>query len=73
MLAALIPAFGELAFMLLRTAGLVLFWLVFFSTYVTVTAATSATTARRLSPLELARRFALTYGQIAIGFTSLIT
>jgi hypothetical protein len=67
-LAALIPAFGEVAFMVVRTAGLVLFWLVFFSAYVAVTAGMSAVTAGRLSPLDMARSFALTLVPIAIGY-----
>ena len=67
-LAALTPSFHEHAFMVVRTAGLVVFWLVFFSAYVAVSAAMSAATARRLSAIATARSFALTLVPIAIGY-----
>jgi hypothetical protein len=67
-LATVIPSVGEFAFMAVRTAGLVLFWLVFFSAYVAVTAAMSVVTARSLSALDMARSFALTLVPIAIGY-----
>ena len=51
-----------------RSAGLIAFWLVFFGAYVGVCAVMSAVTGNRLSPLELARRFALSLVPIAIGY-----
>ena len=67
-LAAQLPGFHDLAPMAVRSAGLIVFWLVFFSAYVGVCALMSAVTGGRLSPLELARRFALTLVPIAIGY-----
>lgn len=67
MLAAYLPA-GDLAFMAVRTAGLVAFWLVLFGAYVAVCAAMSAVTAGRLSPFEMARGFVFTLVPIAIGY-----
>jgi hypothetical protein len=65
---ALMPSFGEGAAMAVRTAGLLVFWLVFFGAYVGVSAAMSAATASRLSTIETARSFALTLVPIAIGY-----
>jgi hypothetical protein len=67
-LTASMPSFGEGAAMVVRTAGLVVFWLVFFGAYVVVSAAMSAATAGRLSAIEAARSFALTLVPIAIGY-----
>ncbi len=66
-LAAHLPA-GDLGFLAVRTAGLVVFWLVLFASYVAVSAAMSTVTAGRLSPLEMARTFVLTLVPIAIGY-----
>ncbi|MSO67941.1 MAG: hypothetical protein EXQ82_09070 [Pseudolabrys sp.] len=66
-LAANLPA-GDFGFMAVKTAGLVVFWLVFFWAYVAISAAMSAMTARRLSPLGMARNFVFTLVPIAIGY-----
>jgi hypothetical protein len=66
--AAWLPALGAFKLVTVRTAGLILFWLVFLGAYVAVCATMSAVTAGRLSPLALARRFALTLVPIAIGY-----
>jgi hypothetical protein len=66
--AAHLSASGELRFLAIRTAGLVAFWLVFFGAYLGVSAVMSAVTAGRLSPLAVARSFALTLVPIAIGY-----
>ena len=66
-LAAYLPA-GDFGFMAVKTAGLIVFWLVFFGAYVAVSAAMSAMTARRLSPLDMARSFVFTLVPIAIGY-----
>jgi hypothetical protein len=63
-----LPMLGDFKLMAIRTAGLVAFWLVFFGAYVGVSAVMSAVTAGRLSPLDMARSFALTLVPIAIGY-----
>jgi hypothetical protein len=67
-LAADLPAFGESASLLIRTCGLVAFWVMFFGAYVAVSAAMSVVVAARLSALDIARTFALTLVPIAIGY-----
>jgi hypothetical protein len=67
-LAAHIAALGDFKFIAIRTAGLVVFWLLFFGAYVGCGAVMSAVTARRLSPLTMARSFAFTLVPIAIGY-----
>jgi hypothetical protein len=62
------PALGDAAFMVVRTVGLVTFWLVFFGAYVAVSALMSAITGAHLSPLEMGRSFAFTLVPIAIGY-----
>jgi hypothetical protein len=59
---------GGLAFIGVKTAGLVAFWIVFFSAYIAVSALMSAVTAGRLSPLDTAKTFAFTLVPIAIGY-----
>jgi hypothetical protein len=59
---------GDHKLMAIRTAGLIAFWLVLFGAYVGTGAAMSAMTAARLSPLAMARRFALALVPIAIGY-----
>jgi hypothetical protein len=46
---------GDLALIGVKTAGLVAFWIVFFSAYVAVSALMSAVAAGRLSPLDMAK------------------
>jgi hypothetical protein len=66
--AGTMPILGDAAFMVVRTAGLVGFWLLFFGAYVAVSALMSAVTRAHLSPLEMGRNFALTLVPIAIGY-----
>ena len=67
-IAAHVSTFGDFKLMAIRTAGLVAFWLVFFGAYVGVNAVMSAVAQWRLSPLAIARSFALTLVPIAIGY-----
>ena len=66
-LAAYLPA-GDFGVMTMRTAGLIVFWLLFFGVYVAIGAVMSVVTARRLSPLDMARSFVFTLVPIAIGY-----
>jgi hypothetical protein len=59
---------GEAELIAVRTAGLVLFWLLFLGGYIAVSAIMSAAASARLRPLEIAQRFALTLVPIAIGY-----
>src|SRR5262249_360468 len=63
-----LPALGDAASMLIRTIGLIAFWLIFFGAYVAMSALMAAVTERRLSPLKMARTFAFTLVPIAIGY-----
>ncbi|HEY1362977.1 MAG TPA: hypothetical protein VGF60_12105, partial [Xanthobacteraceae bacterium] len=63
-----IQVLGELGPMLIRTAGLLVFWLAFLGAYVGVSAGMSAATGGRTPPLAIARAFALTLVPIAIGY-----
>jgi hypothetical protein len=65
---AVIGPLGELAPMVIRTAGLLAFWLAFLGTYLGVCALMGAVTERRLSPLAMAQSFALTLVPIVIGY-----
>lgn len=62
------PSLGETAPLILRTAGLVGFWLVFFGAFVGVGAVMSAAIAGRRSPLQMAQDFAFALVPIAIGY-----
>jgi hypothetical protein len=66
--AGAMPIFGDAAFMLVRTAGLVVFWLAFFGAYIAVSALMSVVTGAPLSPLEIGRSFVFTLVPIAIGY-----
>jgi hypothetical protein len=66
--AGAIPALGDVAFLVVRTVGLLAFWLLFFGAYVAVSAVMSAITDAHLSPLEMGRSFAFTLVPIAIGY-----
>jgi hypothetical protein len=66
--AGIIPSLGDAAFMVVRTGGLVAFWLLFFSAYVAVSMLMSAMTDAHLSPLEMGRSFAFTLVPIALGY-----
>src|SRR5262245_45072533 len=67
-LASSLPGLGDTASMLIRTIGLIAFWLIFFAAYVAMSALMAAVTERRLSPVEMARTFAFTLVPIAIGY-----
>jgi hypothetical protein len=67
-LAAHLSAFGDFKLMAVRTAGLLAFWLIFFGTYLAISTVMSAAAGAALSPLVLARHFALTLVPIAIGY-----
>ena len=67
-LVGLMPALGDAAAMVIRTAGLIAFWVVFFGAYVAMSALMSMVTDRRLSPLDMAKSFAFTLVPIAIGY-----
>lgn len=67
-LAASLPGLGDTAFILIRTVGLIGFWLVFLGAFIAASALMSAVTRPRLLPLEMARSFALTLVPIAIGY-----
>ncbi|HEY7242285.1 MAG TPA: hypothetical protein VH678_00185 [Xanthobacteraceae bacterium] len=67
-LAAHISAFGDVKLMIVRTAGLIVFWLLFFGTYLAISAAMGAAAGGRSRPFMLARNFAFTLVPIAIGY-----
>jgi len=66
-LAAFLPAFGQFKLMALRSAGLIVFWLIFFGAYVAVSATMSAMVGG-VSGIAVARSFAFTLVPIAIGY-----
>src|SRR5262249_34842717 len=67
-LGGLVPGRGAAAAILIRTVGLIAFWVVFFGAYLAMSALMSVVTDRRLSPLDTAKSFALTLVPIAIGY-----
>jgi hypothetical protein len=67
-LAALAPGLGDLAPSLIRTGGLIAFWLVFLGAYSAIAAAMSRMAAGHRSACDMARSFALTLVPIAIGY-----
>jgi hypothetical protein len=67
-LAAVAPGVGDLASTLIRTVGLVVFWLVFLGAYGAVGAIMSRAAAGRRSARDMARNFALTLVPIAIAY-----
>jgi hypothetical protein len=66
-LVSLIPGAGELASLLVRTAGLLAFWGVFLGAYIAVSAVMSMVAAS-LSPLKIAQSFVFTLVPIAIAY-----
>src|SRR5439155_24311241 len=66
-IAPYLSTLGDLRLVTIRTAGLIAFWLIFCGAYVGVSAVMSGLT-QRLSPLAVARSFALTLVPIAIGY-----
>jgi hypothetical protein len=67
-LADQVATFGEYKFLVIRTAGLLLFWLVFLAAFLAVSAIISVATGRELAPIAIACRFALSLVPIAIGY-----
>ncbi len=67
-LAAYLPGPGDLKLTLLRSAGLVAFWLVLLGAYIGTAALMSIAVAGQVAPLAIARHFALTLVPIAIGY-----
>ena len=67
-IAPYLSTLGDLRLVTIRTAGLIAFWLIFCGAYVGVSAIMSGLTQRRLSPLAVARSFALSLVPIAIGY-----
>jgi hypothetical protein len=59
---------GDTAYMLIRTVGLLAFWVAFFGAYVAMSTLMSAVVGRHLSPLDIACSFAFTLVPIAIGY-----
>jgi hypothetical protein len=66
-LLGLMPGLGELASVVVRTIGLVAFWMVFLAAYLAVSTIMSAAAGHR-SPRDIARSFALTLVPIAIAY-----
>src|SRR5215471_959816 len=66
-LLGLMPGLGELASVVVRTIGLVAFWMVFLTAYLAVSTIMSASAGHR-SPRDIARSFALTLVPIAIAY-----
>jgi hypothetical protein len=63
----LMPALGELGSVIIRTIGLVAFWVMFLAAYLAVSAVMSVAAGRH-SPREMAGSFALTLVPIAIAY-----
>jgi hypothetical protein len=63
----LMPAHGEPGSIIVRTTGLVMFWVVFLAAYLAVSTVMSVAAGRR-SPREMAQSFALTLVPIAIAY-----
>ena len=67
-LRARLPGLGELGAMLIKSVGLVAFWLLFLGAFIGICAVMSRVASGRPAPLEVARSFALTLIPIAIGY-----
>jgi hypothetical protein len=67
-LRAALPGTGADDTVVMRTAGLIGFWLLFVGAYLAICAIAAAFVASGGSPLELGRSFALTLVPIAIGY-----
>jgi hypothetical protein len=63
-----LPALGEYGTVVIKTAGLLSFWLLFLGAYLGISAVMSTTVAGRPAPIEVACTFALTLIPIAIGY-----
>jgi hypothetical protein len=68
MLQAALPGLGETASLVIKTAGLFAFWLVFLGAFLGISAIMSVVAAGRPAPLAVARNFALSLIPIAIGY-----
>jgi hypothetical protein len=66
-LAPLVPAAGQLHLILVRTVGLVSFWLLFLGAYLAVSGVMGLIAGRR-APRQIAQGFALTLVPIAIAY-----
>ncbi len=66
--AARLPGLGEAASLVIRTVGIVAFWLIFLGLFTAIGAAMSAAVGGKRSPLQMAQDFALTLVPIAIGY-----
>jgi hypothetical protein len=66
-LLGVLPSLGEVDSIIIRTMGLVAFWVLFFGAYVAVSAVMSLVAAFH-SPWEIARSFAFTLVPIAIAY-----
>src|SRR5262249_2113936 len=62
------PGLGDMAPIVIKSLGLVAFWLLFLGAYLGVSALMSLATSGECAPLVLARDFALTLVPIAIGY-----
>jgi hypothetical protein len=67
-LRAAMPGAGDMAPLIIRTAGLMAFWLIFLSAFLGISAVMSTMASRRPAPFTVARSFALTLVPIAIGY-----
>jgi hypothetical protein len=67
-LAPYLAGFGDLKLAALRSAGLLVFWLIFCGSFVAISAMMRTASANHLAPLTMAREFALTLVPIAIGY-----
>jgi hypothetical protein len=67
-LTALLPGLGETGDVLIRTVGLVVFWLLFLGAYLLTCAIMRALVEPRLPTLAWARKFAFTLVPIAIAY-----
>jgi hypothetical protein len=67
-LRARLPALGEQGPLLIRSVGLVAFWLLFLGAYTGICAIMSRVASGQPGTLEVAQRFALTLVPIAIGY-----
>ena len=65
---AIIGSPNEFGPIVIRSAGLVAFWLLFLGAYLTVSAIMSTAAGGRRSPVEMAQSFAFTLIPIAIGY-----
>ena len=68
MVRVVVPGFGDVTTIALRTVGLVTFWMLFFGAYVAVSAIMSAAVAGRRSIGDMAQSFAFTLVPIAIAY-----